>query len=166
MNELWLYRKWWKEKLLLQIQSINVKHPNEENVIVLTITKRMEIITSFQDCLISWMSINYKENGRKQSLSCKSEARRSHILMGEHDCSANNKKNGDFLQIQSINIVYPNYKNMVVMPITKRMEIIMSIQDCLISRININYRENNGKKSFSYKSKALILCILMTRTLL
>ena len=37
-----------------------------------------------------------------------------------------------FLQIQSINIVNPNVENMIVVPITKRMEIIMSIQDCLI----------------------------------
>ena len=51
------------------------------------------------------MTINYKENsGKKLSL-----------------------------QIQSINIVYPNVENMIIMAITKRMEIIMSIQVCLVS---------------------------------
>ena len=35
---------------------------------------------------------------------------------------------------------------MIAVPITKRMEIIMNIQDCLISQININYEENGGKK--------------------
>ena len=53
-----------------------------------------------------------------------------------------------FLQIQSINIVYPTVENMIVVPITKIMEIMMSIQVCLISRININYEENGGKKAF------------------
>ena len=61
-----------------------------------------------------------------------------------------------FLANQSINIVNPNDKSMIVVPITKGMEIIISIQVCLISQININYRENDEKKSFSYKSKASI----------
>ena len=52
-----------------------------------------------------------------------------------------------FLQIQSINIMYPNVKNIIVMPITKRIEIIMSIQVCLIPRINFDREENNGKKA-------------------
>ena len=38
-----------------------------------------------------------------------------------------------FLQIQSINIMCPNKENMIVMPITKRMEIIMNTYVCLIS---------------------------------
>ena len=53
-----------------------------------------------------------------------------------------------FLQIQSSNIVYPKVENMIVMPITKRMEIVISIQVCLISRINFDYKENGGKKAF------------------
>ena len=40
----------------------------------------------------------------------------------------------------------------------------MTIQVCLIPWININYKENGGKKSFSYKSKALISCIAIQRT--
>ena len=64
-----------------------------------------------------------------------------------------------FLQIRSINIVYPNKENMIAVSITKIMEIIISIQICLISRINFDYMENGGKKSFSFKSIASISCI-------
>ena len=47
-----------------------------------------------QVCLISWMNIDYKENGAKKSFSCQIE----------------------------VNIVYPNKVNMIVMPLTKKME--------------------------------------------
>ena len=67
--------------------------------------KIMEIITSIQVFLISRMNINYKENGGKKP----------------------------FFQIKSINIVYPSAENMIVVPITKRMEIIIDIQVFLIS---------------------------------
>ena len=53
-----------------------------------------------------------------------------------------------FFQIQSINIAYPNMENMIKVPITKRIEIVMSIQVSLISRMNFNYEENGGKKPF------------------
>ena len=33
-----------------------------------------------------------------------------------------------FLQIQSINVVYPNEENVIVVPKTKRMKIVMSIE--------------------------------------
>ena len=72
-----------------------------ENIIVMPIGKRMEITISIQVCLISRMNTNYKENGGKKSFSCKPKA---------------------------INIVYPKGENMIVVSITKRMEIIMSIQ--------------------------------------
>ena len=36
---------------------------------------------------------------------------------------------------------------MIVMPKTKRMEIIMNIQVCLISQMNFDYKENAGKKA-------------------
>ena len=53
-----------------------------------------------------------------------------------------------FLQIQRINIVYPKMGNMIVMPTTKRMKIVMGIQVCLISRMNFDYKENGGKMLF------------------
>ena len=49
------------KKLFFEIQSINIMYPNEENMIVVPITKRMEIIASIQAFLIFWMNINYKE---------------------------------------------------------------------------------------------------------
>ena len=66
--------------------------------------------------------------------------------------------------LASINIAHPNEENVIVVPIAKRMEIITSIKVCLISRMNINYEGNGGKKSFSCKSKASMPCILMWRT--
>ena len=53
-----------------------------------------------------------------------------------------------FLQIKIINIVYPNVKNKIVRPITKRMEIITSIQVFLLSLMNFDHIENGGKKAF------------------
>ena len=71
--------------------------------------------------------------------------------------------------------MYPNEENMIVVPITKRMEIILiskfvenmiivlmvknidiitSFQVSLFARMNFDYEENGGKKNFSYKSKA------------
>ena len=41
--------------------------------------------------------------------------------------------------------MYPNIGNMIVVPLMKRMEIIISIQVCLISWINC--KENGGKKA-------------------
>ena len=37
---------------------------------------------------------------------------------------------------------------MIVVPITKRMESIMSIQVCLISWMNLDCKENDGKMGF------------------
>ena len=50
-------------------------------------------------------------------------------------------------------------ENKIVVPITKEMPIMISVQVCLISRINFDYAENGGKKSFPCKSKASISCI-------
>ena len=38
----------------------------------------------------------------------------------------------------------PNMENMIVVPITNDMEIIMTIQVWLISRINFDYKKNGG----------------------
>ena len=58
-----------------------------------------------------------------------------------------------FLQIRSINIMYPNVENMIVVPIRKRMEIIMCIHACPISQMNFDYTKNGGKKAFPANSK-------------
>ena len=43
-------------------------------------------------------------------------------------------------------ILYPNEENMIVSPITRVMEIIMSIKVCLILWVNFDYKENGKKK--------------------
>ena len=56
-------------------------YPNEVNKIVVSLTKRMEIITSIQVRINSWMNYDYKENGGKKSFSCESKASISYILI-------------------------------------------------------------------------------------
>ena len=58
-----------------------------------------------------------------------------------------------FLQNQSINIVYPIMENLIAMPITKRMEIVIGIQVSFISRMNFVYKEKGGKKAFPANAK-------------
>ena len=43
--------------------------------------------------------------------------------------------------------MYPNAENMNAVLITKRIEIIMDIQVCPISRMNFDYEENGGKQA-------------------
>ena len=73
-NELWLQEKWSNKKLLLEIKCVNIMYPNVENMIVVPITKRMEIITSIQVSPISRMNNNDKENGGKKSFSRQTNA--------------------------------------------------------------------------------------------
>ena len=80
----------------------------------------MEIVMGIYVCLILWMNIDYTESGGKKT----------------------------FLANPSINIMYPNVANIIVVPITKIMEIVMSIHVCLISRMNFYYIESGGKKAF------------------
>ena len=49
------------------MQSINIVYPNEENMIVVTITKRMDFITGIQIFLILWINFDYKVNGGKKA---------------------------------------------------------------------------------------------------
>ena len=93
----------------------------------------MEIIMSIQVYLISWMNTNYKENSGKKAFVANPRHQYPVSQCGERDCNAHNKK----------------------------MEIIMSIQVCLILWVNANYKENGGKKRFYCKSKASISCIPM-----
>ena len=65
-------------------------------MIVVPITKTMENIMSVQVCLISWMTINYKKNGGKKAFLTNPMHQYRVSQCGEHDCSANNNKNGDY----------------------------------------------------------------------
>ena len=49
--------------------------------------------------------------------------------------------------------MYPYVGNKIVIPITKGMEIIMTIQVCLLNRMNIDYTKNDGKKAFPTNPK-------------
>ena len=55
----------------------------------------MEIITRIQVCLISWMNINYKENGGRKAFLTNPKHQCCASQWGEHDCSEHNKKNVD-----------------------------------------------------------------------
>ena len=49
--------------------------------------------------------------------------------------------------------MYPNMDNMIAVSITERIKIIMSIQVCLTSRMNIKYKENMERKAFPTNTK-------------
>ena len=44
--------------------------------------------------------------------------------------------------------MFPNVENMIVAPIMKRMEIVMTIEVSFISWMNINYKEIVERKAF------------------
>ena len=67
-----------------------------ENMIAMPLTKRMEIVIGIRVCLISWMDFDYMENGRKKAFLTNPKHKYHVSQCGEHDCCANNKKNGDY----------------------------------------------------------------------
>ena len=149
-------------------------YPYVENMIVVPITKWVEIIMRFQVWLSWWMNFDYKEKVERKAFLANSNHQYHVSQWGEHDCSAHKKKEWRLLWVSmfvsfqewtlitmkmvqrkaflanpNINIVCPNEENMIVVPITKKMEITTSIHVCLISQMNINYKANGGKESFS-----------------
>ena len=64
--------------------------------------KRMEIVMSIQVCLISWVSFDYEENGGKKALLANPKHQYHISQCGDHDCNANNKKNGDSYRYPSL----------------------------------------------------------------
>ena len=80
-NELWLKGEWWKEKLFLQIQRINIVYSIMENMIIVPITKKNGYCYQYQVCLISWVNIDCKENSWAKRFSCKFKASRFCIPM-------------------------------------------------------------------------------------
>ena len=89
-------------KLFVQIRSINIMYPNVENLIVVLIRKRMEIIMSIRVCLISRKNFDYKENGKKKAFLANPNYQYHMSQCGEQDCRANNKKNGDYYEYPSL----------------------------------------------------------------
>ena len=77
-------------------------YPKEENMIVVPITKRMEIITSIQVYLISWININYNKMVERKVFLANPKPQDRVSQYGEHDCPAHNKKNGDYYEYPSL----------------------------------------------------------------
>ena len=98
-------------------------------------TKRMEAIMSIQVCLIWWMNFIIRKIVERKAFLASPKHQYHASQWGEHDCNATKK----------------------------RMDAITSIQVCFISWVNINYKENEGKKSFSCKTKASISFIPIRR---
>ena len=99
--------------------------------------KWVEIVMRIQVYLISHINFHYKEHGWTKSFSS---------------------------QNQSINIIYPMWRTWLQCLITKRIEVIIRTQVWLIWWINFDYKENGGKKIFSWQIKAIISCIPIRRT--
>ena len=87
-----------ERKLFFQIRSINNVYPNVENMIVVPITKRMEIIMCIHVCLNSRMNFDYMKNGEKKAFPANSKNQYCVSQCGEHDCCANKKKDGDYYE--------------------------------------------------------------------
>ena len=71
-------------------------------MIVVPIAKIIEFVTGIQLSLISWMNFDYKENGRNKSFSWNPKHQYHLPQLGEHDCGAYNKKNGDYYRHQCL----------------------------------------------------------------
>ena len=64
-----IIRKMVEKKVFLAYPKRQYMDPNEEDMIVMPITKRMEFITSIQVFLISWMNSDYNEIGGRKNFS-------------------------------------------------------------------------------------------------
>ena len=80
-------------------------YPNVENMILVPITKGIEIITSIQVYLISWMNFDYEKNGGKKALHANPKHKYHISQCGEHDCHANNKNKGDYYEYLSLSLL-------------------------------------------------------------
>ena len=70
-------------------------YPNVENTIVVPITKRKKIIMCIHVCLISWTNFDCMKNGGKKAFLANPKHQHHVSHYEEHDCNANDKKNGD-----------------------------------------------------------------------
>ena len=71
-------------------------------MIVVPITKRMEIIMSIQVCLISWKNFDYKEMAKKKAFLANPKQQYRISQCGEHDYHANNKRSKDCYEYPSL----------------------------------------------------------------
>ena len=90
------------KKAFLANPKINIVYPKVKKMIIMPITKRMEINTSIQVCVISWMNFDHKENSGKKAFLTNPKHQYGVSQCGEHDGPTNNKKNGDYNGYQSL----------------------------------------------------------------
>ena len=86
-----------KKSFSFKSKASKIVYPNEENMIVVPITKRIEIVMSIKVCLISWMNLDYEENGGEKAFLGNPKHQYHVSKCGEHDCSAQHKKNVDYI---------------------------------------------------------------------
>ena len=77
-------------------------YPNEEKIIVVPITKRMEIVMGIQLCLVSWMNFDCKENGGKKAFPTNLKHQYHVSQCGEIDYCTSDRRNGDYNKHQSL----------------------------------------------------------------
>ena len=136
MDELWFMENGAKKKLFLQNQSINIMYLNVENMVVVS---------------------NHKKNGdyyENASLT---------YFTNELWLHENLKKQKLFLQLLSLNIIYPNGEHMIVVPIKKEWRLLWVSKFMSFHGWTLTTRKMVERKD-SYASKASILCIPMRRT--
>ena len=109
-------------------------HPNKVNMFWTHNRKKIGVCYKNPCTSHLWDKLWSKENDGKKCFSCETKASISCILMR-------------WMCFYS--------------PIMKRMVIVSRIHVCYIYGINFDFKENNWKKSFSYKTKASISYILI-----
>ena len=60
--------------------------------------------------------------------------------------------------------MHANIENMIVVSLIKKEGTITNVRVRIVSWIYFDYKKNGGKKSFSCKSKASIVCIPIRKT--
>ena len=100
--------------------SIDIVYPNEKKMFMVPNHEKNGDYEEYTSLSHFTMNFNYTKNGKKKL----------------------------FFPNQSINIMYPNDRNMIGVPITKGMGIVKSIQVCPISRRTLIIRKMVEKKAF------------------
>ena len=104
-------------------------------MILVPLTKRMEVIASIQVCLIWWSNFDCKENGGEKM----------------------------FLAKPNTNIMYPNKKNIIVVPNHKKGRLLCKSKFVSFDR-QIWFYGKCGKNNFSSQTKVSTSYILIRRT--
>ena len=77
-------------------------NPNEENMIVVPMIERMEIIMSIQVCLIHEWTLILRRTMERKAFLVNPENQYCVSQWGEHNCNANGWKNGGYSEYPSL----------------------------------------------------------------